>query len=104
MRDTERTAEQKLKDRYKYQNEYIKSKYDRLALALPKGYKAIIDSRTKEKGFRNTTDYIKALIDQDASGGPAAAPEAKKPEPIKPEPFRDPNEGISWEGDPLPFG
>lgn len=67
MRDTERTAEQKLKDRYKYQNEYIKSKYDRLALALPKGYKAIIDSRTKEKGFKNTTDYIKALIDQDSN-------------------------------------
>lgn len=94
MRDAERTAEQKLKDRYKYQNEYIKSKYDRIALALPKGYKNIIDSRTKAKGFKNTTDYIKALIDQDANG---------EPEPIKPEPIKNLYEGIGWEGEPLPF-
>lgn len=99
MRDTERTAEQKLKDRYKYQNEYIKSKYDRLALALPKGYKTIINSRAKEKGFRNTTDYIKALIDQDASGAAATLPGAEEPEPIK-----DPYKAIGWECEPLPFG
>lgn len=73
MTDTERTAEQKLKDRYKYQNDYIKNKYDRIALALPKGYKAIIDSRTKTNGFKNTTDYIKALIDKDLNT--AAAPD-----------------------------
>lgn len=65
MRDAERTAEQKLKDRYKYQNDYIKNKYDRIALALPKGYKAMIDSMTTKKGFKNTTDYIKYLIDND---------------------------------------
>lgn len=73
MTDTERTAEQKLKDRYKYQNDYIKNKYDRIALALPKGYKAIIDSRTKTNGFKNTTDYIKYLIDKDLNT--AAAPD-----------------------------
>ena len=97
MRDTERTAEQKLKDRYKYQNEYIKNKYDRLALALPKGYKAIIDNRSKEKGYKNTTDYIKALIDQDANTA-ATLPGVKEPEPIK-----DPYKAIGWDGEPLPF-
>ena len=104
MRDAERTAEQKLKDRYKYQNDYIKNKYDRIALALPKGYKAVIDFRSKKKGFKNTTDYIKALIDQDASTESEALPGVQEPEPIKSEPVRNPYEGIGWEGDPLPFG
>ena len=71
--DNERTAEQKLKDRYKYQNDYIKNKYDRMALALPKGYKKIMETAAKNRGCKSISDYIKNLIDNDIQQKPAAA-------------------------------
>lgn len=88
-------AEKKLKARNKYINEWQKEKYYRLTVLIPKEQKEILYNTACSKGFKNISDYIKALIDQDANG---------EPEPIKPEPFRDPNEGASWESGPLPFG
>lgn len=60
--------EQKIKARNKYQNDFQKSRYDRIAVLLPKGYKEIVDNAIKEKGYRTITEYIKALIDKDING------------------------------------
>lgn len=68
-------SEKKLKDRYKYQNDYIKNNYDKIILTFPKGQKAEIEKHMSEKGYRKLTDYIKALIEYDmnANKTPAAA-------------------------------
>lgn len=58
-------SEKKLKDRYKYQNEYIKNNYDKIVLTLPKGFKKEVDNIAKNKGFKTITEYLKALIDSD---------------------------------------
>lgn len=97
-------AEKKLKARNKYINEWQKEKYYRLTVLIPKEQKEILYNTACSKGFKNISDYIKALIDQDASGDTAALPGAKEPETITPDPFRDPNEDASWESGPLPFG
>lgn len=97
-------AEKKLKARNKYINEWQKEKYYRLTVLIPKEQKEILYNTACSKGFKNISDYIKALIDQDASGGPGTLPGGKEPETIKPEPFRNPNEGTDWESEPLPFG
>lgn len=88
-------AEKKLKARNKYINEWQKEKYYRLTVLIPKDQKEVLYNTACSKGYKNISDYIKALIDQDAS---------TEPEPIKPEPIRNPYEGIGWEGEPLPFG
>ena len=76
LTDKERAELEKLRKQkekqLKRQNEYVKKNYDKIGLAIPKGQKAIIENRAKEKGFKNITEYIKALIDQDASGDTAA--------------------------------
>ena len=54
------------------QNKYINANYDRIGLALPKGQKALIESRAKEKGYKSITEYIKALIDRDLNTGSAS--------------------------------
>jgi len=92
-------AEKKLKARNKYINEWQKEKYYRLTVLIPKDQKEVLYNTACSKGFKNISDYIKALIDQDASTAAATLPGAKEPEPI-----RDPYEGIGWEGEPLPFG
>lgn len=50
------------------QNKYVRENYDRIGVALPKGQKAIIENRAKEKGYKTITEYVKALIDQDING------------------------------------
>lgn len=57
--------ERKIKARNKYQNEFQKSKYDRIAVLLPKGYKPLVDKAIQNKGYRTITEYIKYLIDKD---------------------------------------
>lgn len=47
-----------------YQNKYIKEKYDRVGLTMPKGKKEIIKVRALEKGM-SINEYINALIDKD---------------------------------------
>ena len=55
-------SEKKLKDRYKYQNEYIKNNYDKIVLTLPKGFKKEVENIAKNKGFKNITEYVKELL------------------------------------------
>jgi len=47
-----------------YQNKYIKEKYDRVGLTMPKGEKEIIKARALEEGM-SINEYINALIDKD---------------------------------------
>lgn len=65
--------EGKLKNRYKYQNDYIKNNYDKIVLTFPKGSKQTIDNAAKSKGFKNTSEYIKRLIDDDINGAGAGS-------------------------------
>lgn len=58
-------SEKKLKDRYKYQNDYIKNNYDKIVLTIPKGYKKEVENRAESKGFKKITEYLKALIEND---------------------------------------
>lgn len=48
----------------KYQNKYIKEKYDRVGLTMPKGKKEVIKSRALEKGM-SINEYINSLINKD---------------------------------------
>ena len=69
MADQQRLEYEKLKaqkeKQLKRQNDYIKSNYDRLSLALPKGDKKRIEEAAAARGFKSLTDYIKALIEND---------------------------------------
>ena len=70
-----------------------------MTVLIPKEQKETLYNTACNKGHKNISDYIKALIDQDASTAAATLPGAKEPEPVK-----DPYEGIDQEGDSLPFG
>lgn len=48
----------------KYQNKYIKEKYDRVGLTMPKGKKEVIKARALEEGM-SINEYINSLIDKD---------------------------------------
>ena len=48
----------------KYQNKYIKEKYDRVGLTMPKGKKEVIKSRALEEGM-SINEYINSLINKD---------------------------------------
>lgn len=61
-------SEKKLKDRYKYQNDYIKNNYDKIVLTLPKGTKQKLDDIANNKGFKGSTDFLKSLINQILDG------------------------------------
>ena len=89
--------ERKIKARNKYQNDFQKSRYDRIAVLLPKGYKAIVDNAVKEQGFRTITEYIKALIDRDLKpgGDVGSAPDQEQNFSFS---------GFSDGADSLPFG
>ncbi len=47
-----------------YQNEYIKEKYDRINLTVPKGRKEEIKKRAAAVG-KSVNEYINSLIDND---------------------------------------
>lgn len=49
----------------KYKNEFIKEKYDRLNIQVPKGKKEIIEAHRKKRGFNSLNSYINNLIDKD---------------------------------------
>lgn len=46
-----------------YQNEYIKEKYDRINLLVPKGKKEKIRKAAEEAG-KSVNEYINSLIDE----------------------------------------
>lgn len=56
-------------NKVKYDNEYAKNNYDRIALNVAKGDKEKIKKHAIRKGYENITEYIKALIYQDMNGG-----------------------------------
>ena len=47
-----------------YQNEYIKEKYDRINLTVPKGRKEEIKKKAASAG-QSVNEYINTLIDKD---------------------------------------
>lgn len=47
-----------------YQNEYIKEKYDRINLTVPKGEKERIKAKAAAQGM-SVNEYINKLIDND---------------------------------------
>ena len=47
-----------------YQNEYIKEKYDRINLTVPKGRKEEIKKKAESAG-QSVNEYINTLIDKD---------------------------------------
>lgn len=49
----------------KYVNDFVKEKYDRLSIQVPKGNKAKIEAFRKEKGYSSLNAYINELIRRD---------------------------------------
>lgn len=47
-----------------YQNNYIKEKYDRINLIVPKGRKEEIKEKARQQG-KSVNEYINSLIDDD---------------------------------------
>ena len=47
-----------------YQNEYIKEKYDRINLTVPKGKKEEIKRKAQSQG-KSVNEYINSLIEED---------------------------------------
>lgn len=56
-------------NKVKYDNEYAKNNYDRIALNVAKGDREKIKKHAITKGYESITEYIKALIYQDMNGG-----------------------------------
>lgn len=65
-------AEKKF-DQFSYQNNFIKEKYDRVNLTVPKGKKEKIKAAAAAEG-KSVNDYINAAIDARMSGSVTAAP------------------------------
>lgn len=71
-------------DQFSYQNNFIKEKYDRVNLTVPKGKKEKIKAAAAAEG-KSVNDYINAAIDARMSGSMTAAP--VQPEaPAEPKP------------------
>ena len=51
-------------NKFAYQNDYIKEKYDRINLTVPKGRKEEIKKRAAAAG-KSVNEYINSLIDDD---------------------------------------
>ena len=49
-----------------YQNNYIKEKYDRINLTMPKGRKEELKKRAAAAG-KSVNEYVNGLIDADAN-------------------------------------
>ena len=47
-----------------YQNEYIKEKYDRINLTVPKGKREEIKRKAQSQG-KSVNEYINSLIEED---------------------------------------
>lgn len=81
MDDNEKSRLEKLEKQKRKQldrqNKYINDNYDRIGIIVPKGQKDIINNRAIKKGFKNITEYLRYLIDndfkKDQEPGPAPA-------------------------------
>lgn len=54
---------------YARQAEFVKDKYDRVIITMPKGKKNIIDNYVKEHNYKSINSYINTLIDKDMQSG-----------------------------------
>lgn len=70
-------------DQFSYQNKFIKEKYDRVNLIIPKGKKEKIKAAAAAEG-KSVNDYINAAIDARMSGNVATAPHIQQKEPAEP--------------------
>lgn len=52
-------------DKKKYDQQFQKDNYDRIALNVKKGEKALIAEYARRQGFASITDYIKYVIYKD---------------------------------------
>ena len=68
--------EEKKFNQFNYQNNFIKEKYDRVNLTVPKGKKEKIREAAKAEG-KSVNDFINAAIDARMSG---SVPEVQKAE------------------------
>lgn len=55
-------------DKKKYDQNYAKNNYDRIALNVKKGDRELISEYAKLRGYNSLTDYIKQLIYTDMEG------------------------------------
>lgn len=55
-------------DKKKYDQDYAKTKYDRIPINVKKGDREIILNHAKKRGFDNVTEYVKHLIYSDMNG------------------------------------
>lgn len=62
---TEQHAREILQKQYDRQNAFVKEKYDRIAVFVPKGMKDIIKETANNKGFSSVNAYIVSLINID---------------------------------------
>lgn len=51
-------------NQFEYQNNYVKEKYDRISLIVPKGRKEEIKKKAAAEG-KSVNEYINSLIDND---------------------------------------
>lgn len=51
-------------NQFEYQNNYVKEKYDRISLIVPKGRKETIKKKAAAEG-KSVNEYINRLIDND---------------------------------------
>lgn len=49
----------------KYKNDFMKEKYDRLSVQVPKGQKAVIEEHWRAKGYSSLNSYVNDLIKKD---------------------------------------
>lgn len=76
--------EEKKFDQFSYQNNFIKEKYDRVNLTVPKGKKEKIKAAAAAEG-KSVNDFINAAIDARMSGsGPEVQKTEAPAEPKKP--------------------
>lgn len=54
---------------YARQAEFVKDKYDRVIITMPKGKKNVIDNYVKKHNYKSINAYINMLIDKDMQSG-----------------------------------
>lgn len=60
-------------DKRKYDQEYVKEKYYRIPLQVPKDWKEPIKEKAKEDGYNSITAWIKNMIENKLSENGEAA-------------------------------
>lgn len=56
-------------DSVKYRNDYNKEHYERITLSMKKDEKEIFLKQAENRGYKKFSEYVRALIYQDMTGG-----------------------------------